>query len=133
MVLTLITETGVFVLHWISISNNHKSKTLHLLVEINNYVMESLVDTTTTMFVLATTMVRELGIMHLVDGYEFYKIALCVVTHVLGIIEGLSIRIGETKCNTMFMAVDTNNYDVLLGLHFLIKINIVVDVERGLI
>jgi len=27
----------------------------------------------------------------------------------------------------------TNNYDVLLGLHFLFKIGIVVDIERGLI
>ncbi len=123
----------LLVLHWISISKNHISKTLHLLVKINNYIMESLVDTGATMLVLETTMVKELGIMHMVDGYEFNKIALGVVTHVLGRIEGLSVRIGETKCNTMFMVVDTNNYDVLLGLHFLIKIGIVVDVERGLI
>jgi hypothetical protein len=32
-----------------------------------------------------------------------------------------------------FMVVDTNNYDVLLGLDFLIKIGAIVDVERGLI
>ncbi len=71
--------------------------------------------------------------MHLVDGYESYKIALGVVMHVIGRIEVLLIQIGETKCNMVFMVVDTNIYDVLLGLHFLIKINIVVDVERGLI
>ncbi len=122
----------LLVLRQININKNHISKTLHLLVEINNYIMESLVDTGTSMFVLVATMVRELGIMHLVDGYESYKIALGVVTKVLGRIEGLSIRIGKTKCNMVFMVVDTN-YDVLLGLHFLIKIGIVVDVERGLI
>ncbi len=32
-----------------------------------------------------------------------------------------------------FMVVNTNNYDVLLGLDFLIKIGAIVDVERGLI
>jgi hypothetical protein len=47
------------------------------------------------MFVLVAIMVRELGIMHLVDGYESYKIALGVVMHVLGRIEGLSMRIGK--------------------------------------
>ncbi len=32
-----------------------------------------------------------------------------------------------------FMVVDIDNYDVLLGLDFLIKIGAFVDVERGLI
>jgi hypothetical protein len=31
------------------------------------------------------------------------------------------------------MVVDTYNYDVLLGLDFLIKIGAIMDVERGLI
>jgi len=33
----------------------------------------------------------------------------------------------------VFMVVDKNNYNVLLGLDFLIKIKVVVDVEKGLI
>ncbi len=32
-----------------------------------------------------------------------------------------------------FMVVDTDSYDVLLGLDFLIKIRAIVDVEQGLI
>jgi hypothetical protein len=32
-----------------------------------------------------------------------------------------------------FMVVDTNNYDVLLGLDFLIRIGVIMDVEWGLI
>jgi len=32
-----------------------------------------------------------------------------------------------------FMIVDTNNYDFFLGLDFLIKIGVVVDVEKWLI
>lgn len=31
------------------------------------------------------------------------------------------------------MIIDTNNYDVLLGFTFLIKIKVVIDVEHGLI
>jgi hypothetical protein len=32
-----------------------------------------------------------------------------------------------------YMVEDTNNYDVLLGLNFLIKIGAIMDVEQGLI
>ncbi len=32
-----------------------------------------------------------------------------------------------------FFVVDTNNYDLILGLDFLIKIGAVVDVEKGVI
>jgi len=43
------------------------------------------------------------------------------------------VRIRETTCSMVFMVVDINNYDVLLGLYFLIKIKVVVDIEKGLI
>ncbi len=43
------------------------------------------------------------------------------------------MKIGEVKCSMTFMVVDTDGYDVLLGLDFLMKIGAVVDVERGLI
>jgi hypothetical protein len=33
----------------------------------------------------------------------------------------------------IFLAVDTDSYDLLLGLDFLIKIEVVVDVEKGVI
>ncbi len=47
----------------ICVNKTHRSKTLHLPVEINNCVVEGLVDTGASMFVLATAVVRELGIM----------------------------------------------------------------------
>jgi hypothetical protein len=56
----------------ICINKTHQSKTLHLLVEINNYV-ERLVDIRASMFVMVAAIVRELGIMHLVIGSETYK------------------------------------------------------------
>jgi hypothetical protein len=33
----------------------------------------------------------------------------------------------------IFLAVDTDSYDLLFGLDFLIKIGVVVDVEKGVI
>ncbi len=62
----------------------HKSKTLHLLVEINNYVVEGLVNTGASMSIMVVAMVRELGIMHLVTGSETYKTTSGVVTQALG-------------------------------------------------
>ncbi len=49
-------------------------------MEINNYVVEGLVDTGASMSVMAAAVVRELGIMHLVNNSETYKIASGVVT-----------------------------------------------------
>jgi hypothetical protein len=49
----------------ICINKTHSSKTLHLLVEINNYVVEGLVNIGTSMSVMVVAVVKELGIMHL--------------------------------------------------------------------
>jgi len=117
----------------ICINKTHRSKTLHLLVEINNYVVEGLVDIEASMFVMDAAVVRELGMMHLVVGSETYKTTLGVVTQALGRIDEVPIKVGSVQCAMTFMVVDTNNYDVLLGLDFLMKIGAVVDVERGLI
>jgi predicted aspartyl protease len=117
----------------ICINKTHKSKTLHLSVEINSYVVEGLVDTGASMSVMAAAVVRELGMMHLVTGFETYKIASGVVTQALGRIDEVPVKIGGVWCAMTFMVVDIDIYDVLLGLDFLMKIGAVVDVERGLI
>ncbi len=64
----------------ICINKTHRSKTLHLLVEISNYVVEGLVDIGASMSVMAVAVVRELGMMHLMIGPETYKTASGVVT-----------------------------------------------------
>jgi len=64
----------------ICINKTHRSKTLHLLVEINNYVVEGLVDIRASMSVMAAAVVRELGMMHLVTGTETYKTTSGVIT-----------------------------------------------------
>ncbi len=45
---------------------------------------------------------------------------------------GFTLTLGQVRVAT-FMVVDTDSYDVMLGLDFLIKIRAIVDVERGLI
>ncbi len=85
------------------------------------------------MSVMATTEVRELGLMHLVSGSKTYKTASGALTQALGRIDEVLIKVGEVQCNMTFMVVDTDSYDVLLGLDLLIKIGAIVDVEQGLI
>jgi hypothetical protein len=77
----------------VCINKTHRSKTLHLSVEINSYLIEGLVDTDASMFVMAAAVVRELGMMHLVSGSETYKIASRIVTQAMG-------RIDEVYCAT---------------------------------
>ncbi len=117
----------------ICVNKTHRSKTLHLLVEINNYLVEGLVDTGASMSVMAAAVVRELGLMHLVSGSETYKTASGTVTQALGRIKEVPIKVGGVQCNMTFMVVDTDSYDVLLGLDLLIKIGAIIDVEQGLI
>jgi len=111
------------------INKTHQSKILHLLVEINNYIVEGLVDTRASMSVMAAAVVRELGMMHLVTGSETYKTASGVITQALGRIDEILVKVGGVQCTMTFMVVDMDSYDVLLGLDFLIKIGAIVDVE----
>ncbi len=117
----------------ININKTHRNKTLHLSVEVNSYSVEGLVDTGASMSVMAAVVVQELRLMHMVSGFETYKTASGVVTQVLSRIDEVPVKVGGVQCTMTFMVVDTDNYDVLLGLDFLIKIGAIVDVERGLI
>jgi hypothetical protein len=117
----------------ICINKTHRSKTLHLLVEINNYIVEGLVDTGASMSVMVVVVVMELGMIYVVIGSETYKTASGVITQALGRIDEVPVKVGGVQCSMTFMVVDTDSYDVLFGLDFLIKIGAIVDVERGLI
>jgi curved DNA-binding protein CbpA len=85
------------------------------------------------MLVMAAAIVRELGLMHMVSGSETYKTASGAVTQALGRIGEMPIKVGGVQCNMTFMVVDTDSYDVLLGLDLLIKIGAIIDVKQGLI
>jgi len=43
------------------------------------------------------------------------------------------VRVGNVVCNMVFLVVDINTYDLLLGLDFLMKIGAMVDVEKNII
>ncbi len=116
-----------------SVNKTHSNKTLHIVVEINQAMIEGLIDIGASMSVMATNVVRELGIMHLVASHETYKTASGIVIQALGRIVELLVKVGRIICKMIFLVVDTNNYDLFLGLYFLIKIGIVVDVEKGVI
>jgi predicted aspartyl protease len=92
-------------------------------------VVERLVDTGASMSVMVAAIVRELGIMHLVNNSKTYKTALGVVTQALGRIDDIPVKVGGVQCTMTFMVVDIDSYDVLLGLDFLIKIGAIMDVE----
>jgi hypothetical protein len=125
--------SAVLTLRRICINKSHRSKTLHLLVEVNNYIVEGLVDMGASMTVMAAVVVRELGMMHLVTGLETYKTTSSVITQALGRINEVPVKVGGIQCTMTFMVVDTDSYDLLLGLDFLMKIGVIVDVERSLI
>jgi hypothetical protein len=124
---------GSHAIQIIIINKNYRSKMLHLLVEISNNLIKRLVDTGASMSIMSTTFVRELGIMHLVSSSESYMIASCHLTQALCRISELLVRIGDVQCMMNFMVVDTNSYDILLGLDFFIKMGVVVDVKKGMI
>jgi len=117
----------------ICVNKTNRSKTFHMPVEINRYVVEGLVDTGASMSVMAAVVVRELGMMHLIAGSETYKIASGIVTQALGRIDEVPVKVGGVQCTMTFMVVNIDSYDVLLGLDFLMKIGAIVDVEQGLI
>ncbi len=85
--------SAVPTLRKICINKTHRSKTLHLLVEINNYTVEGLVDTGAFMSVMAATIVRELRMMHLVIGSETYKTASGVIMQALGRINEIPVKV----------------------------------------
>lgn len=82
------------------------------------------------MYVMARIVVRELGIIHLVVGHEIYKTTFGIVTQALGRIIQILIIFGKIICQMVFLVIDMDNYDSLLGLNFLMKIKSIVDVEK---
>jgi len=51
----------------------------------------------------------------------------------MGRVENLLVKVGGIKCFMTFMIINIDEYNLLMGLDFLMKIRAVVDVEKGLI
>ncbi|CAK9235293.1 unnamed protein product [Sphagnum troendelagicum] len=88
----------------ICVNRTHRSKTLHLSVEINSYLIEGLVDTGASMSIMAAAVVRELGLMHMVSGSETYKTASDAdgAAQLEGQVEGES-EFGDTELEKLVM------------------------------
>ncbi len=61
-------------------NNRNHNKTIHLLVKMNNHVIQGLIDIEASMLIIVISVVRELGLTHLVASLKSYKIAFRVVT-----------------------------------------------------
>ncbi len=106
---------------------------MHLPIEINNGVIEGLVNIGASMLVMVANILQKLGIMHLVSGHETYKTTSRIVTTTLGRLDDMHVRVSNVVYSMVFLVVDTDTYNLLLGLDFFMKIRAVVDVEKGTI
>jgi hypothetical protein len=64
-----------------------------MLVGINNYILERIVNIGALMSMLTVAVIRELGIMHLVTRSESHKTTLGVVTQALERIKWKHIKV----------------------------------------
>jgi hypothetical protein len=106
---------------------------LHLVVEIKKALLEGLVDIGASMFIMVTSVVRELIIMHLILRHETYKTTSSMITQAFGRIIDITMMMGKVVCQMIFLIVEINNYGLFLRLDFFMKIKVVVDVEKGVI
>jgi hypothetical protein len=96
-------------------------------------LIERLVDTDALISIMVANAIRKFDIMHLVLSHKMYKITSRKITQALGRITDIPVTIGKVVCQMIFFVVDINNYDLLLGLDFLMKIGTIVDLEKGVI
>ncbi len=65
--------------------------------------------------------------------HETYKTTFDIMTLALRRIIELLVKVGGIICQMIFFVVDTDNYDLFLGLDFFIKIGAIVDVKKAVI
>ncbi len=104
-----------------------------MALEINHALIEGLVDIEAYVSIMEASMVREFNIVHLRVDHETYKITSRIITQVLGRIAKLPMKVGRIIYQMVFLMVDINDYNLLLGLDFLMTIKRVIDVEKGVI
>jgi hypothetical protein len=67
--------------------------------------------------------------MHFVTDHETYKIASKTITQAFWRIFDILVIMGKVVCQVVFLVINIDNYDILLGLKFLMKIGM----EKGAI
>jgi hypothetical protein len=82
---------------------------------------------------MVAIVVRELDIMHLVLGHKTYKTTSRTITQALRRIIDILVTTGKVVCQMIFLVVNMDIYNLLLGFDFLMKIKVVIDVGKGII
>jgi hypothetical protein len=67
---------------------------------------------------------------HAFSGHETYKTASRTVTTPLGRLDDIHVRVNNVVCYMVFLVVDIDTYDLLLGLDLFVKIGAVINVEK---
>jgi predicted aspartyl protease len=65
-------------------------------------MIERLVDTGAFMLVMAASIIKKLGIMHLVSRHKTYKTTSRTVTTTLGRLDDIHVHVGNVVCNMVF-------------------------------
>jgi hypothetical protein len=87
-----------------------------------------------SMSIILVRMVHTFGMMHLVVQKQNYKMALGFMMNSMGINENLFKKVlGEITCFITIMVMDKNGYHVPMGLDFLMKIGVVIDMEKEVV
>jgi hypothetical protein len=82
---------------------------------------------------MVAIVVRERGIMHLVLGHKMHKTTSRIFTQALRRIIDIPVTIGKVVCQMIFLVVDMDIYNLLLGFNFLMKIGAIIDVGKGIL
>jgi predicted aspartyl protease len=90
------------IIRQVCINKTNHCKTFHLVVQINRTLIESLVDNGASMLIMAPSVVRELGIMHVVSSHEMYKTTSRTITQALGKIIDVLVTISNVVCQIDF-------------------------------
>jgi hypothetical protein len=96
---------------------------------MNNHIIEGLVDIEFLMSNITVNMIKKLGIMQLVVLLKSYKLTSNAMIQVMSKINKLLVYVDEVVQKMEFTMVDTDNFNVLLALDFIIKIKIIINVQ----
>ncbi len=104
------------------------------VVEIGEYQVDILVDNGMSMSIILVRMVHTFGLIHLVVETKNYKMTLGTMMNAMGINENLFTKgPGEITCFITMMVMDKNSYHLPMGLDFLMKIGVVIDMEKEVV
>jgi hypothetical protein len=103
-------------------------------VEIGEYQVDILINNGMSMSIILLRMVHTFGMMHLVVRTKNQKMTLGTMMNTMGINENLFTKVpGEITCFITIMMMDKNGYHLPMGLDFLMKIGVVIDMEKEVV